>query len=142
MGLIACPECKAQISDLSDKCVQCGYPLRPIQAEAVDKTRNVRDGGSLLAGNPHYDGGTRQHNPPPTRPVSQKSRGTFIILGVLLGGLGIHNFYAGYLGRGFVQLLTTVVLGVFFFVGIMIVGFWVIAELFMVKVDAAGRTMT
>jgi len=38
-----------------------------------------------------------------------KNRMTFIILGVLLGPIGAHNFYAGYLGKAFTQLLITVV---------------------------------
>ncbi len=39
--------------------------------------------------------------PPP------KSRVAFILLGVFLGHLGVHNFYAGYTGRGLAQLLIT-----------------------------------
>ena len=32
---------------------------------------------------------------PDTAQATQKSRRTYCLLGVLLGGLGIHNFYAG-----------------------------------------------
>jgi TM2 domain-containing membrane protein YozV len=39
-----------------------------------------------------------------------KSRGIFIILGLLFGGTGAHNFYAGHLGVGFVQLLMTFII--------------------------------
>ena len=28
MALIKCPECKREISDKADKCIQCGYPLK------------------------------------------------------------------------------------------------------------------
>lgn len=28
MALIKCPECGKEISDKSDKCVNCGYPLK------------------------------------------------------------------------------------------------------------------
>jgi TM2 domain-containing membrane protein YozV len=68
---------------------------------------------------------------------SAKSRGIFIILGLFLGGLGIHNFYAGYYGRGLAQLLTVLILG-WFVIGFVIVGVWVISELFMVTEDADG----
>ena len=54
--------------------------------------------------------------------------------------LGIHNFYAGYLGRGFIQLLLVAVLG-WFVVGLVIVGIWVIVELFTINKDAAGDAM-
>ena len=37
-----------------------------------------------------------------------KSRMAAGILGLLLGGLGIHNFYLGYTGKGLAQLLITV----------------------------------
>jgi TM2 domain-containing membrane protein YozV len=36
-----------------------------------------------------------------------KYRMTFIILGVLLGPFGAHNFYAGYKGKALAQLLIT-----------------------------------
>jgi TM2 domain-containing membrane protein YozV len=32
---------------------------------------------------------------------------TFVTLGVLLGFLGVHNFYAGYRRKGIAQLLIT-----------------------------------
>jgi len=34
-----------------------------------------------------------------------KSKTVYVILAILIGGLGIHNFYAGYILRGLVQLL-------------------------------------
>lgn len=37
-----------------------------------------------------------------------KNRMTFIILGVLLGMLGAHNFYAGYRGKAYAQLCISV----------------------------------
>jgi TM2 domain-containing membrane protein YozV len=38
-----------------------------------------------------------------------KNRMTFIVLGVLLGAFGAHNFYAGYRGKGVAQLLITLI---------------------------------
>ncbi len=64
----------------------------------------------------------------------------FIILGVLLGLLGIHNFYAGYYGRGAAQLVITVLLG-WVLVGIFITAIWVLIELFTVTADADGNRM-
>lgn len=50
--------------------------------------------------------------PPPASPVahdpSAKSKTAAGVLGILLGALGIHNFYLGYTGRGLAQLLLTV----------------------------------
>ena len=66
-----------------------------------------------------------------------KSRGIYVILGLFFGMLGVHNFYAGYFSRGVVQLLTVAVLG-WFVIGFVIVGVWVIIELFVVTHDASG----
>ena len=70
-----------------------------------------------------------------------KNRGVFILLGLFLGFFGAHNFYAGYLGRGLAQLLTVLILG-WFVIGLVIVGVWVIAELFVVDTDASGHAMS
>ena len=80
---------------------------------------------------------------PTGRPVLvsvQKSRSTYIILGLFFGLLGVHNFYAGYNGRAIAQLLITVLAG-WFIVPLMIVEIWVAVELFTVKTDARGYPM-
>ena len=72
---------------------------------------------------------------------SLKSRGLFIILGLLLGCLGIHNFYAGYYGRGAAQLMITLVLG-WVIVGFLITAIWALIEIVTVKVDAQGNPLS
>jgi TM2 domain-containing membrane protein YozV len=71
---------------------------------------------------------------------SAKSRGVYIILALFFGFLGVHNFYAGNLGRGLVQLLTVLILG-WFVIGFVIVFIWVLIECFTVTHDAAGDKM-
>ena len=69
-----------------------------------------------------------------------KSRAAFILLGLFLGGLGIHNFYAGYAGKGIAQLL----LNLFLFWTIVvpiIVGIWVLIEVITVDRDSFGNRM-
>ena len=69
-----------------------------------------------------------------------KSRVTFILLGLFLGGLGIHNFYAGYSSKGVTQLL----LNLFLFWTIIVpvgVGIWVLIEVCTVDHDAFGNRM-
>lgn len=66
-----------------------------------------------------------------------KSRGTYIILGILFGMLGIHNFYAGRYMRGSLQLASTCLLG-WFVVGLFITAFWVLIDLFNVTEDGEG----
>lgn len=83
--------------------------------------------------------GVPQPIPVIVRPT--KSRGIYIILGLLLGLAGIHNFYAGYYGRGAAQLIITVLLG-WLYIGIFVTLIWVLVDLFAVDRDASGLRMT
>lgn len=65
-----------------------------------------------------------------------KSRLAYILLGALLGTLGIHNFYAGYVGQGIAQLLITLLSCGF---GAIISMVWAIVEICTVTVDSTGR---
>lgn len=68
---------------------------------------------------------------------SNKSRLAYILLGVFLGALGIHNFYAGYVGRGIAQLSLTLLTGWLIF-PLIAIAVWVIVEVCTVKKDAKG----
>jgi TM2 domain-containing membrane protein YozV len=70
-----------------------------------------------------------------------KSRVTFVLLGLFLGCLGVHNFYAGYSGKGVAQLLITIFLGWVFGLGIFITGIWAFIEIIAVNTDAQGVRM-
>jgi TM2 domain-containing membrane protein YozV len=67
-----------------------------------------------------------------------KSRAAYVLLGLFLGPLGIHNFYAGYAGRAVVQLLITLALGWMLGVPIVLVWIWNLIEVVAVTKDAAG----
>ena len=71
--------------------------------------------------------------PPPA--AMPKSRLAYILLAIFLGTLGIHNFYAGYSGKGIAQLLISVLT-----LGVLspIVWIWAIVEICTVDKDAAG----
>jgi TM2 domain-containing membrane protein YozV len=71
----------------------------------------------------------------------QKSRGTYIILGLFLGCLGIHNFYAGHRVQGAAQLVVTLLLG-WVFIGLVITVLWSLAEICTVDEDGDGVKMT
>ncbi|MBK8792903.1 MAG: TM2 domain-containing protein [Holophaga sp.] len=68
-----------------------------------------------------------------------KSKMAFILLGIFLGGLGIHNFYAGYTGKGVAQLLISVLTCGF---GSIISWIWAIVEVCTIQVDATGKPFT
>jgi TM2 domain-containing membrane protein YozV len=70
----------------------------------------------------------------------QKSKIAAGVLGILLGSLGVHNFYLGYTGKAVAQLLITVLtLGL----GSIISGVWGLIEGILILTgsidcDAAG----
>lgn len=69
-----------------------------------------------------------------------KSRLAYILLAFFLGALGVHNFYAGYSGKGVAQLLLTLFL--FWTVVVPIaVWIWIIIEMCTVDTDAYGNRM-
>src|SRR5579864_6349508 len=66
---------------------------------------------------------------------THKSRTSYIVLGIFLGSLGIHNFYAGYTGRAVGQLcLTVLTLG---YLGI-VSWIWAIIEICTLEKDSTG----
>jgi TM2 domain-containing membrane protein YozV len=77
---------------------------------------------------------------PPVQPVAAyrgaaKNRTTYIVLGIFLGPLGIHNFYAGYSVRAVGQLCLSVLT-----LGYLAVASWIwaIVEICIVDKDNAG----
>lgn len=72
---------------------------------------------------------------PPVTASTRKSRTSYIVLGIFLGALGIHNFYAGYTGRAVGQLcLTVLTLGYLALVS----WIWAIIEICIVEKDSTG----
>ena len=76
---------------------------------------------------------------PPSLNPEAKDRIAYVLLALFLGGLGVHNFYAGYNKTGVIQLLL-VLPGAFLTCGIslIVVGIWVIIEACTVTKDANG----
>ncbi len=68
------------------------------------------------------------------------SRIGFILLGLFLGFFGVHNFYAGYHGRGATQLLITILTG-WLILPLFLLAFWVIIEVITVDTDAENKRM-
>ena len=64
-----------------------------------------------------------------------KTRVIFVLLGLFLGALGVHNFYAGYVKKGTIQLCVTLLTC---FYGAAISWPWAIIEVCTVNQDADG----
>lgn len=67
--------------------------------------------------------------------LPRKNRITYILLGVLLGALGAHSFYAGSMKKGYVQLGITLLS--FGFAGLM-VWIWAIIDICTITTDNDG----
>ncbi len=108
-----CPKCGTQNHDNNFRCTGCGHVLQ----------------GAAPA-------------PAPARPArSDKSRVAYILLGLFLGMLGIHNFYAGHSGRGIAQLLLTLLTG-WLLIPLVVVALWVLIELVATDTDGMGLPMS
>lgn len=81
-------------------------------------------------------GGSVRTAQAPAYDPAAKSKVAFILLGVFLGSLGIHNFYAGYTGKGVAQLLISLLTCGF---GGVISWIWAVVEVCTIQVDASGR---
>ena len=80
-----------------------------------------------------------------------KSRVAYILLAFFLGGIGVHNFYAGYVGKGVAQLLLNwfvfwpLGIGLSFLILplalLFVIPIWNIIEMIVVDRDASGQPM-
>jgi len=68
-----------------------------------------------------------------------KSRIAFIIIALFLGSFGIHNFYAGFAGRGIMQLLLSLFGFILCFIPNFFVIIWIICEIAAVDTDSDGQ---
>lgn len=86
-----CVRCGVAAGNGSSFCPCCGTPVKDNQLVCIEC-------GAALGRRPGGYGYTHPTN---------KSRIAAGILGILVGGLGIHNFYLGFNVRGAVQLVLT-----------------------------------
>jgi TM2 domain-containing membrane protein YozV len=116
-------------------CAQCG-------TQNHDSARHCTNCGAQTGFAAAAPAGATPPPPPAAAPyasgnVIPKSRLAYILLALFLGCLGIHNFYAGYAGRGIAQLLISLFLG-WLIVPLAAVVIWIIIEICTVTRDAQG----
>lgn len=88
-GAACCPQCGVISGQGAGHCPNCGAPVAP-------GTSFCPQCGGGIQGYPVY---------------VQRSRLAAGLLGIFLGGLGIHNFYLGFQSRALVQLLVSLIGG-------------------------------
>lgn len=97
-----CPQCGAPLTPGATECKYCGEAVAPVQAAQPQYQQQGAYGQpgqqvQVFVQSPDNDGID------PSWPV--KSKVTAGVLGILLGGLGIHKFYLGRTGMGILYLL-------------------------------------
>ena len=137
MALIKCPECSTQVSDKAASCPSCGCPI-------ARQTQPQLSAPTPLASTP-------TNIAPPTVTIT-KSRGVYIILGLLFGVMGFHNFYSGHNLRGAIKIglfliafaldASTRFYSGFSLVALVIFALWSLIEVITVKNDASGNAMS
>ena len=132
-----CPDCGRETQDQTTYCGFCGAEMnkptskkaKAIQPEVMNEKDVKRD--------------QSQSSNPQTEPKSKLVAG---LLGIFVGGLGIHNFYLGYTNRGVTQLLLATV-GYLIIIGPFIASVWGLIEGIQIltgsiDTDANGNKLT
>jgi TM2 domain-containing membrane protein YozV len=132
-----CPDCGRETQDQTKYCGFCGAEMnkpsskkeKPIEPEVMDE-KDVKRKQS-------------QSFNPQTEPKSKLVAG---LLGIFVGGLGVHNFYLGYTNRGIQQLLLSTI-GSLLIVGPIISSVWALIEAIQIltgeiNTDANGTKLT
>ncbi len=105
--MMYCRNCGAAMDPNAVVCIKCGVPkgsgrnycMNCGAQTAPEAVVCVKCGVSL---------GSPNTTPPAAAVSGQKSKIAAGILGIFLGGLGIHNFYLGYTGKAVLQLCLTI----------------------------------
>ncbi len=114
-------------------CIKCGSAL-PVAQESIQPA--VSNSATVPQPVPQSPHGQPQAQP---MAAANKSRLAYVLLGVFLGYLGIHNFYAGRTGIGIAQLLISVLTCAY---GIPITFIWAIIEVIAITKDGDGNPFT
>ena len=93
-----CRNCGNEMNDEAVVCVKCGVPAGKGTSYCPHCGAEVNPDAVMCVAC-----GTKFAEPEPE--MSDKSKLAAGLLGIFLGGLGIHNFYLGYTGKAIVQLL-------------------------------------
>lgn len=133
-----CKNCGQQIDDLAAVCVHCGVATNMGNKFCKNCGAPVSDPNAAICTN------CGCAFVKPVNPANQKSKLVAGLLGIFLGGLGIHNFYLGFTKRALVQLLVTLLTCGF---GAIIMEIWGLIEgiFYLVgkyNVDANGNPLS
>ena len=118
MGM--CHNCGAEIQPGTNACAYCRAAVHPTTAMPPSMPPGMAAPPPLMV----------------PQGVTQKSKIAAGILGILVGCLGVHNFYLGFNGKGIAQLLITILTCGY---GVFISGIWGLIEGIMILTGSIDR---
>ena len=130
-----CEYCDNPIPNGTARCPSCGAAIRIYDENQKQNTTphviSVPQSGDIEPVGPRCS--TTVYNP--YLFVAKKSRIVYVVLALVFGEIGVHNFYAGFIGRGVTQLLITVLsFGLLFWIS----WIWAVIEICAVDHDGKG----
>ena len=94
-----CPNCGTNYDDNMMNCPNCGAPAPQMNNQQYNQQQYQQPMGNQQY-NPQF-----QQQPMP----GAKSKMAAGLLGIFLGGWGVHNFYLGNTSRGIIQIVVSLV---------------------------------
>ena len=98
-----CKNCGNEMDDLAVVCVKCGTPKGAGASFCPHCGKPLMPGAAVCTAC-----GVPVNNTVAAAGSEQKSKIAAGIMGILIGSLGIHNFYLGYTTKAVIQLVLTV----------------------------------
>lgn len=95
-----CKNCGKEMQDMAAVCVNCGCPKGEGQNFCPNCGSPVTPGAAVC-----LKCGMALTAQAQVNPATQKSKLAAGLLGIFLGGLGIHNFYLGYTQKAIIQVV-------------------------------------
>lgn len=111
-GMVSCPNCGTPSGAGSQFCPSCGIQTPPNTNVCTRCGTQLRQGQYQQGQNVNINV-TPGPIPPVYDPLMQKSKVAAGLLGIFLGALGVHNFYLGYTTKAVVQIILSIVGGLF-----------------------------
>lgn len=102
-----CKNCGNQIDANAAICVKCGFAKGTGNNFCNNCGAQVTPGAVVC-----MNCGFSLTNSPVVNPEEQKSKLTAGLLGIFLGGFGVHNFYLGYTGKAIAQIVLSLCFGI------------------------------
>lgn len=128
-----CQNCGKKLESNAMYCSDCGTKMKSLQKHCQNCGAEIEPGTNICPACGF------QIPPEVVKIVSPKYKITAGLLGIFLGGLGIHNFYLGYSSKGVIQL--SLFFGGIFSCGLttMVASFWGFIEGILILVGSIDR---